>query len=142
MKTSRAVLSDEPDVMMSRRIPIEGLFVALGILAACDPSPPPQAMNGKTAPAEFQAGEAKFNASCAVCHGKQAGGTDHGPPLVHKIYEPNHHGDAAFQLAAAKGVRAHHWDFGNMPKIDGVTAEDVDQIVRYVRWLQRQAGIQ
>jgi len=29
-----------------------------------------------------------------------------------------------------------------MPKIDGVTPEDVDQIVKYVRWLQRQAGIQ
>ena len=29
-----------------------------------------------------------------------------------------------------------------MPKVDGVTPEDVDQIVKYVRWLQRQAGIQ
>jgi hypothetical protein len=29
-----------------------------------------------------------------------------------------------------------------MPKIDGVTPENVDQIVKYVRWLQRQAGIQ
>jgi hypothetical protein len=28
-----------------------------------------------------------------------------------------------------------------MPKIDGVTPEDVDQITRYVRWLQKQAGI-
>ncbi len=99
-------------------------------------------MSGGATPAEFQTGEAKFNANCLICHGTQAGGTDHGPPLVHKIYEPNHHGDAAFQLAAANGVRAHHWNFGNMPKIDGVTAGDVDQIVRYVRWLQRQAGIQ
>jgi hypothetical protein len=57
------------------------------------------------------------------------------------IYEPNHHADPAFQRAAANGVRAHHWEFGNMPKIDGVTPEDVDQITRYVRWLQKQAGI-
>jgi hypothetical protein len=28
-----------------------------------------------------------------------------------------------------------------MPKIEGVTPEDVDQIINYVRWLQRQAGI-
>jgi hypothetical protein len=28
-----------------------------------------------------------------------------------------------------------------MPKIDGVTPQDVEEIVRYVRWLQRQAGI-
>jgi cytochrome c2 len=93
-------------------------------------------------PAEFQVGETTFNATCAACHGKQAAGTDHGPPLVHKIYEPNHHGDQAFQYAAANGVRAHHWEFGNMPKVDGVTPGDVDQIVKYVRWLQRQAGIQ
>lgn len=92
-------------------------------------------------PAEFQPGEKKFNTYCARCHGPQATGTDHGPPLVHKIYEPNHHGDAAFHRAAAGGVRAHHWQFGDMPKIEGVTSEDVDQIVKYIRWLQRQAGI-
>lgn len=92
-------------------------------------------------PVEFQNGEAKFKANCARCHGERAVGTAQGPPLVHKIYEPNHHGDAAFQRAAANGVRAHHWQFGDMPKIEGVTPEDVEQIVAYVRWLQRQAGI-
>lgn len=68
-------------------------------------------------------------------------GTKQGPPLVHKIYEPNHHGDAAFQRAAANGVKAHHWEFGNMPKIEGATPEDVAQIIKYVRWLQQQAGV-
>jgi mono/diheme cytochrome c family protein len=92
-------------------------------------------------PAEFQSGAAKFTAMCAQCHGPEATGTKQGPPLVHKIYEPNHHGDAAFQRAAANGVRAHHWQFGDMPKIEGAKPEDVDQIVKYVRWLQRQAGI-
>ncbi len=92
-------------------------------------------------PAEFRTGEAKFKANCAGCHGERAAGTAQGPPLVHRIYEPNHHPDITFQRAAANGVRAHHWNFGNMPKIDGVTPEDVDQIIRYVRWLQRQAGI-
>jgi hypothetical protein len=47
----------------------------------------------------------------------------------------------AFQRAAAKGVRAHHWKFGNMPKIDGVKPDEVTQIIGYIRWLQRQAGI-
>lgn len=92
-------------------------------------------------PPGLKAGEAKFNANCARCHGERAAGTQHGPPLVHKIYEPNHHGDAAFQRAAATGVQAHHWQFGNMPKIDEVTPADVDAIVQYVRWLQKQAGI-
>ena len=91
--------------------------------------------------AEFQKGEAKFNANCARCHGEHASGTVQGPPLVHKIYEPNHHGDLAFQRAATNGVRAHHWGFGDMPRIEGVTSEDVTEITRYIRWLQRQAGI-
>ena len=98
--------------------------------------------NAPKLPAELQAGETKFKANCAGCHGEQGIGTIQGPPLVHKIYEPNHHGDAAFQRAAANGVRAHHWNFGNMPKIESVTTQDVDQITKYVRWLQRQAGIQ
>ena len=92
-------------------------------------------------PEDLKEGETKFTTFCSRCHGPQGQGTDNGPPLVHKIYEPNHHGDMAFQRAAALGVRAHHWEFGNMPKIEGVTPEDVTQIVGYIRWLQKQAGI-
>ena len=113
----------------------------IAALVACDSSQPKSAVGGTAVPADLQTGEAKFNAHCAACHGPQATGTQQGPPLVHKIYEPNHHGDAAFLRAAEFGVRAHHWEFGNMPKIDGVVAADVEQITRYVRWLQRQAGI-
>jgi cytochrome c len=117
-------------------------MLGLSLLVACDSSQPIQAVESGPVPTEFQAGETRFNATCATCHGKQAAGTDHGPPLVHKIYEPNHHGDAAFQRAATNGVTAHHWQFGNMPKIESVSSGDIDQIVKYVRWLQRQAGIQ
>ena len=92
-------------------------------------------------PVELTNGETKFNTFCSRCHGAQGKGTNNGPPLVHKIYEPNHHADMAFQRAAANGVRAHHWKFGNMPKIEGVTPEEVTQIIGYIRWLQQQAGI-
>lgn len=86
-------------------------------------------------------GEAIFQRNCATCHGQKAEGTDKGPPLVHKIYEPSHHADVAFYLAVHRGVPAHHWPFGNMPPIEGVSDEDVAQIVAYVRGLQRAAGI-
>ncbi|MCP9463689.1 MAG: cytochrome c [Nitrospira sp.] len=92
-------------------------------------------------PADLREGEQKFVANCSRCHGVGGRGTHQGPPLVHKIYEPNHHADAAFYNAAANGVRAHHWEFGNMPKIEAVTPSDIEQIVKYVRWLQKQAGI-
>ena len=115
--------------------------LALSVFVACDSSQPKPAVGRGSIPSEVQAGEAKFNANCSVCHGPRGTGTQQGPPLVHKIYEPNHHGDAAFQRAAAVGVKAHHWEFGNMPKIDTVSAADVEEIIRYIRWEQRQAGI-
>jgi len=86
-------------------------------------------------------GKALFDGNCAACHGANAAGSDQGPPLVHRIYEPGHHGDMAFVLAARQGVRAHHWHFGNMPAVEGVTDEDVAKITAYVRALQRANGI-
>ena len=95
----------------------------------------------KPVPDDFKAGEERFKALCASCHGTAGRGTNMGPPLVHKIYEPSHHADFAFMRAAMQGVRAHHWKFGNMPKISEATPDDVTQIIPYIRWLQRQAGI-
>ena len=95
-----------------------------------------------TLSANAEIGRVAFEAKCAVCHGANAAGQDGvAPPLVHKIYEPSHHGDAAFLLAAKNGVRAHHWRFGNMPPVEGVTDGDVKMIIAYVRALQRANGI-
>jgi len=87
-------------------------------------------------------GKQIFEAKCAACHGLNAVGQNGiAPPLVHKIYEPNHHSDGAFQAAVSNGVRSHHWRFGDMPKIDGLTRADVKMIASYVRELQRENGI-
>jgi len=87
-------------------------------------------------------GKQAFDIKCASCHGENAVGQNGvAPPLVHKIYEPNHHGDESFQRAVAMGVRAHHWKFGNMPAIEGLTRADVKAIIAYVRELQRHNGI-
>jgi len=91
---------------------------------------------------EAKAGEAIFNARCATCHGANAAGQNGvAPPLVHIIYEPNHHSDAAFHLATQRGVRSHHWPFGDMPPVEGVGEADVEKILAYVRTLQRANGI-
>ena len=87
-------------------------------------------------------GKRIFEAKCASCHGQNAAGQKGvAPPLIHKIYEPSHHGDESFQRAAALGVRAHHWPFGNMPPVDGLTRADVSTIITYLRELQRANGI-
>ena len=92
-------------------------------------------------PAEVQGGKALFDASCAVCHGEAALGTQQGPPLVHSYYEPSHHADMAIMAAVGRGVPQHHWNFGDMPPIPGLAPAEVDRIVAYVRWLQREAGL-
>lgn len=90
--------------------------------------------------AEAQEGERYFNAVCAACHGQNGLGTTQGPPLVHDIYNPGHHADMAFLMAAQNGVRAHHWRFGNMPP-QQVTRGEVARIVTYIRELQLANGI-
>jgi len=89
-----------------------------------------------------KAGEAAFNQNCSACHGANAAGKNGiAPPLVHKIYEPNHHADMSFVLAAKQGVRQHHWRFGNMPPMPDVDDKEIASIIEYVRTLQRANGI-
>lgn len=86
-------------------------------------------------------GKTAFDANCAVCHGVNAAGTDKGPPLVHNIYNPGHHADGAFFLAAKRGVRSHHWPYGDMPPQPQVSEAQLTAITRYVRELQEANGI-
>jgi mono/diheme cytochrome c family protein len=87
------------------------------------------------------AGKTAFDANCASCHGANAAGSDQGPPLVHEIYNPGHHADLAFVLAAKQGVRRHHWPFGDMPPQPQVTEDQISAIIQYVRELQAANGI-
>ena len=68
----------------------------------------------------------------AACHGTDLKGSGKGLPLLHKVYEPSYHADIAFQLAVASGVRAHHWQFGDMVPVPGLTPDDVAHITAFV----------
>ena len=83
-----------------------------------------------------------FQASCARCHGADVRGTDNGPSLLSEVYEPNHHADISFLLAVQRGTPAHHWRFGDMPPIDGLTQEDVAAVTAFVRETQRTQGFE
>ena len=136
-------------IILVAALAIGGVYIATQYMGTPSKQPGQPAENqpivAVTVPAlsgPAKIGEVAFNAKCAACHGTNAAGREGvAPPLVHKIYEPSHHGDGAFLLAAQNGVRAHHWPFGNMPPVDGVTNGDVKNIVAYVRALQRENGI-
>lgn len=123
-----------------------GLFLAVGFAALLMLTKRPEPPRHPRVPvtedmAQIGQGKKLFVRNCMRCHGPEATGTRIGPPLVHKVYEPSHHGDAAFFMAVARGVKSHHWKFGDMAPVPGVEPEEVALIVQYVRWLQRKAGI-
>lgn len=86
-------------------------------------------------------GKEIFDGDCAACHGDNASGSEAGPPLIHDIYNPGHHGDAAFLNAVLNGVTQHHWNYGNMPPREGLTQLHVAAIVKYIRELQVANGV-
>ena len=79
---------------------------------------------GTADPDTLSIGEELFLGNCAECHGSDLSGTNTGPPFLNAIYAPNHHGDEAFQRAVATGVQPHHWSFGPMAPIEGLTRDD------------------
>jgi mono/diheme cytochrome c family protein len=115
--------------------------VAVAALMGCEPAPPAANFDPGPVPPQLAEGERGYDRNCRACHGPLGTGSEAGPPLVHRIYQPSHHADAAFQLAVTRGVRAHHWTFGNMPPVPAMDSAAIAGVTGYVRWLQQRAGI-
>jgi len=120
------------------------ITIALGVLAAACSQSGDDATAGIPAqdPDLVASGEVLYQANCASCHGEDLRGTDLGPSHLSIVYTPGHHGDFAFVLAARNGVRAHHWPFGDMEPVPGLSDEDLEAIVAYVRDQQRIHGFE
>jgi len=86
-------------------------------------------------------GKINYDAFCASCHGKTGRGTDKGPTFINRVYHPGHHADGSFYIAAKKGARAHHWRFGDMKPVQGVTDKHISKIIGYVRAVQKANGL-
>jgi mono/diheme cytochrome c family protein len=87
-------------------------------------------------------GAALYAASCASCHGKDLRGTDMGPSHLSVVYERDHHPDDSFRRAVESGVRAHHWQYGDMAPIPELSADQITAIIAYVREVQSREGLE
>lgn len=122
---------------MNHAFRMVGMLLALGACVVGSEGPiPPQDQN------LVQAGADLYAMNCAECHGADLRGTAQGPSHLSVLYEPNHHADGAFLFAVTRGVQEHHWNFGDMPAVEGITPEDVEAITAFVRENQRIEGFE
>lgn len=119
--------------MKSLNLRLATLFVLISISAA-----PAISAENIEIPFNLAKGQLLYERYCSSCHGLQLEGSDKGPPLVHPFYKPSHHNDKTFYRAALKGVKQHHWNFGDMPPVAGMTPGKMDRVVPYLRYYQRQ----
>lgn len=128
------------------------VFAIAGLLLACDDqAPDPREYGGAAVDLTVvtdielspgaKSGETVFAGNCAACHGAAAAGTYAGPTLIHRLYHPNHHSDGSIRVAATAGVRQHHWNFGDMPPVAGITPVQIEQVICYVREIQFANGV-
>lgn len=113
-----------------------GLSALIFVLGACGGS------DGAAVDKPTSSGSQLYAQNCASCHGADLRGTSKGPPHLSQVYEPNHHPDAAFRSAIAVGVQAHHWNFGDMPPVQGLTEDEVDAIISFIRNQQAILGFE
>lgn len=116
------------------------------IATGCDAFDPEQVRTRNFLPAadyrpDIDQGQVQYQEICARCHGVDLHGSGEGPPLLDQTYAPSHHADLSFYHAVKNGVRQHHWQFGDMPLLTGITPEQVSDIVTFVRQRQQLAGI-
>lgn len=123
---------------MARSVLALGATVGLSAgLAACG-----SGGDGGSADSLTDRGAEVYAESCASCHGADLRGTDRGPSALSIVYEPNHHPDESFRRAIAAGAPQHHWDFGPMPPVDGLSDEEVDAVIAFVRAEQQRLGFE
>ena len=117
-----------------------GVLVVSLLLVACGSTTAEPA--GRPGSDEATSGAGVYAASCASCHGDDLRGTDKGPSHLSIVYEPNHHGDASFRSAILNGVPQHHWNFGDMEPVEGLSAAEIDAVIAYVRTEQERLGFE
>lgn len=98
--------------------------------------------SGAAPGSQIEQGAEVYAESCASCHGADLRGTDKGPSHLSIVYEPSHHTDNSFRSAIAFGAPQHHWNFGDMEPVEGLSDEDVEAVIAFVRAEQQRQGFE
>ncbi len=116
-----------------------GLLCLGAALVGCSESPSERPAGGDLT---IDRGAEVYATSCASCHGADLRGTDKGPSHLSIVYEPNHHNDDSFRSAIANGAPQHHWPFGDMARIEGLSDADVEAVIAFIRAEQERQGFE
>lgn len=134
--------------MTMSRIESTPRWIAFAVLAAVvivgcsEDAGTDQSTPGDSIAATGSLGAEVYANSCASCHGADLRGTDKGPSQLSIVYEPNHHPDDAYRSAISNGARQHHWTFGDMPPVAGLTDEEIEAVIAFIRTEQSRQGFE
>jgi mono/diheme cytochrome c family protein len=92
--------------------------------------------------ADLTLGEDVYQSRCAACHGDDLRGTERGPSQLSIVYQPSHHPDASYVAAITQGSASHHWDFGDMPPVEGLSEDEIASVIAYIRSVQDAEGFE
>lgn len=120
-----------------RAMTISVVLTAL-LLAGCSSG----SSSGTGSASGDEQGAALYKQSCGSCHGDDLRGTDRGPSQLSQVYAPDHHPDAAYRSAIENGAVAHHWNFGDMAPVKGLSSSEIDEIIAYIRQQQQEQGFE
>jgi mono/diheme cytochrome c family protein len=130
----------KPTKMFLRSALLASAVTAIALPAAAQELKPEDVRLPEMTP-ELSRGELNYGLRCGSCHGKNLIGTDKGPPFLHPVYHKGHHGDKSFYIASKQGAKAHHWNFGDMKPVEGITDAQIASILTYIRAVQAANGL-
>ena len=109
------------------------IFGLLGqILMGCSIEPK------KSVPEKYRIGQISFHRVCAQCHGAYAmGGGARAPTFLQEKFNPKNFPNRRIVRAILNGS-----DSGSMPsQINKVTDDEIREILKYIRYPQKEVGI-
>ena len=91
----------------------------------------------KSVPEDYLSGQEYFHKVCATCHGADAGGGNRAPSFLQEIFYSKQFSNQKIANTIINGSKS-----GSMPsQKNRVNDLQIRQIIKYIRFSQREAGV-